>query len=190
MHKHIFKHLNHQLGELELHTRGADLGLGYSPDLSAMEDGCMRLILESQPSTDQKAVIGAFLKADTFCRNSGTNATLIIVMTEKDQASAARLIDHLREFVSFWKHANTNGGVGEVLILSDGAYIESLKRKIQVLTAEFRALCQIVLERRGTSIAAVSPPGAVKFAVERRRRTDPDTIRSGSDRAATGAAMS
>jgi hypothetical protein len=66
-----------------------------------------------------------------------------------------------------------SGGVKEVLILSDIAYLKTLQRRITVLSTEFRALCQVLDLDRAAAAPAVS-----KLASEPARRPEPDVLRA------------
>ena len=174
MYDNSFKNLDHQLGSLELHTRGEELAKGYSPDLTATQEGYVRLIMESEPRCDRKAVVGAYLKAEKYSQDASTTPTLVFVMREQNRTSVRQMADHLREFIGFWKGVHPQGGVKEVLILSDIAYLKSLQRRIPVPSPEFRAVCQ-VLDLSRTADAA-PPAQASKPAHEHTRRSESDAL--------------
>src|SRR5262249_44336091 len=139
-------------------------------------EGYVRLIVESEPRCDRKAVVGGYLKAEKFSQDARVAPTLVFVMREQHRTSVRQMADHLRDFISFWKSVHPDGGVREVLILSDVAYLKSLQRRISVLSAEFRALCQVLDLGRG---AATAPPVvAPKPAPEHVRRPEPDVLRA------------
>lgn len=174
MYDNSFKNLDHQLGSLETHTRGEELAKGYNPDLTATQEGYVRLIVESEPRCDRKAVVGGYLKAEKYSQDARVTPSLVFVMREQNRTSVRQMADHLREFVGFWKGVHPEGGVKEVLILSDIAYLKSLQRRITVLSAEFRVLCQVLdLDR-----AAASVPGVSKPVAEHARRPEPDVLRA------------
>jgi hypothetical protein len=175
MYDNSFKNLDHQLGSLEPHTRGEELAKGYSPDLTATHEGYVRLIVESEPRCDRKAVVGGYLKAEKYSQDARVTPTLIFVMREQSRTSVRQMADHLREFIGFWKSVHPDGGVKEVLILSDLAYLKSLQRRICVVSTEFRALCQVLDLGRGVApVSAVAP----KPASEHVRRPEPDVLRA------------
>jgi hypothetical protein len=172
MYDNSFKNLDHQLGSLELHTRGEELAKGYSPDLAATHEGYVRLIMESEPRCDRKAVLGAYLKAEKYSRDAQISPTLVFVIREQNRTSVRQMADHLREFIGFWKDVHPQGGVKEVLILSDIAYLKSLQRRIAVNSPEFRALCQVLdLNRAAAPVAS-----AAKTANEHARRSESDVV--------------
>jgi len=174
MYDNSFKNLDHQLGSLESHTRGEELAKGYSPDLTATHEGYVRLIVESEPRCDRKAVVGGYLKAEKYSQDARVTPTLVFVMREQNRTSVRQMADHLREFIGFWKSVHPHGGVKEVLILSDVTYLKSLQRRIALLTAEFRALCQVLdLDRGAQAVAAA----ALKPAPEHARRPEADALR-------------
>jgi hypothetical protein len=174
MYDNSFKNLDHQLGSLELHTRGVELAKGYSPDLTATQEGSVRLIMESEPRCDRKAVVGAYLKAEKYSQDAHTTPTLVFVMREQNRTSVRQMADHLREFVGFWKGVHPQGGVKEVLILSDVAYLKALQRRIVVASPEFRAVCQVLDLTRAVDAAPVV--SAAKPAQEHVRRPEPDVL--------------
>ena len=174
MYDNSFKNLDHQLGPLETHTRGEELARGYSPDLTATQEGYVRLIVESEPRCDRKSVVGGYLKAEKYSQDAQVTPSLVFVMREQNRTSVRQMADHLREFVGFWKGVHPNGGVKEVLILSDIAYLKSLQRRIVMLSAEFRALCQVLDLGRAAPPVAVA---ATKPATEHARRPEPDALR-------------
>src|SRR5690349_20278069 len=156
MYDNSFKNLDHQLGQLEPHTRGEELARGYSPDLTATQQGYVRLIVESEPRCDRKAVVGAYLKAETYSQDARVTRSLVFVIREQNRTSVRQMAYHLRAFIGFWKSVHPDGGVREVLILSDIGYLKALQRRITVLSAEFRALCQVL----DLSRSAVPAPAA------------------------------
>jgi len=173
MYDSSFKNLDHQLGSLDSHTRGEELAKGYSPDLTATHEGYVRLIVESEPRCDRKALVGGYLKAEKYSQDARVTPSLVFVMREQNRTSVRQMADHLREFVGFWKSVHPQGGVKEVLILSDVAYLKSLQRRIGMLTAEFRALCQVLdLDRGPAAIAAA----ASKPAAEHSRRAEVNAL--------------
>jgi hypothetical protein len=174
MYDNSFKNLDHQLGPLETHTRGEELARGYSPDLTATQEGYVRLIVESEPRCDRKAVVGGYLKAEKYSQDAQVTPSLVFVMREQSRTSVRQMADHLRDFVGFWKGVHPNGGVKEVLILSDIAYLKSLQRRIVMLSAEFRSLCQVLDLARG---AQPMPVVATKPATEHARRPEADALR-------------
>ena len=176
MYDNSFKNLDHQLGSLEPHTRGEELAKGYSPDLTATQEGYVRLIVVSEPRCDRKAVVGAYLKAEKYCQDARVTPSLVFVMREQNRTSVRQMADHLREFIGFWKSVHPDGGVKEVLIVSDVGYLKALQRRIVVLSAEFRALCQ-VLDLDRSAVAAASAVLA-KSAPEHVRRVESDTLRA------------
>jgi hypothetical protein len=173
MYDNSFKNLDHQLGSLETHTRGEELARGYSPDLTATQEGYVRLIVESEPRCDRKAVVGGYLKAEKYSQDARVAPSLVFVMREQNRTSVRQMADHLRDFVGFWKSVHPSGGVKEVLILSDIAYLKTLQRRITVLSTEFRALCQVLDLDRAAAAPAVS-----KLASEPARRPEPDVLRA------------
>ncbi|HXC59351.1 MAG TPA: hypothetical protein VN645_08540 [Steroidobacteraceae bacterium] len=175
MYDNSFKNLDHQLGSLELHTRGEELAKGYSPDLTATQEGYVRLIMESEPRCDRKAVVGAYLKAEKYSQDASATPTLVFVMREQNRTSVRQMADHLREFVSFWKGVHPQGGVKEVLILSDIAYLKTLQRRIIVASPEFRAVCQVIDLSCATEPAPAA--SASKPAHEHARRPETDVLR-------------
>jgi hypothetical protein len=172
MYDNSFKNLDHRLGSLQPHTCGQELARGYCPDLTATQEGYVRLIVESEPRCDRKALIGGYLKAEKFSQDARVAPTLVFVMREQNRVSVRHMADHLREFIGFWKGVHPRGGVKEVLILSDVAYLKSLHRGIVLLSAEFRALCQVLDLDRG-SLAAVTSP---KPAPEQARRSEAEAL--------------
>jgi hypothetical protein len=176
MYDNNFKNLDHQLGSLAPHTRGEELAKGYSPDLTATQEGYVQLIMESEPRCDRKAVVGSYLKAEKYSQDARVSPTLVFVMREQNRTSVRQMADHLREFVGFWKGVNPQGGVKEVLILSDIAYLKTLQRRITVPSPEFRALCQVLdLDRAAFAASATSPP---KPPHEHAWRPEPDVLRA------------
>ncbi len=175
MYDSSFKNLDHQLGPLETHTRGEELARGYSPDLTATQEGYVRLIVESEPRCDRKSVVGGYLKAEKYSQDAQVTPSLVFVIREQNRSSVRQMADHLREFIGFWKGVHPSGGVKEVLILSDIAYLKSLQRRIVVLSAEFRTLCQVLDLGRGAQPVAVA---ATKAAPEHARRSEPGALRA------------
>jgi hypothetical protein len=154
-----FRNLAHQLGAMEAHTRGETLAPGYRPDFTARQDGALRLIIENEPRTDLKAVIGCYQRAEKFCRDANANPSLLIVTSENSRVGVRLAADRLRDFAQFWRGVNPPGAVREVLVLSDHVYAETVRRRMPVLSEQFRELCQqIALE----SLAAPAAPASIQ----------------------------
>jgi hypothetical protein len=136
-----FTNLNHRLGAMEMRSRSETLAVGYRPDFTATLAGGLSLIIENMPRTDLRTVIGCYQRADKYCRDSNATPSLVIVTAAKGRVSAIEAAARLREFALFWTGVNPPGAIREVLVLSDRNYAESVRRRIPVLSAEFRELC-------------------------------------------------
>lgn len=157
MHDKSFRGLDHRLGSHDLHSRGEELARGYAPDLVATREGYVCLIMENEPRCDAKAILGAYLKAEKFAVDTQASPSLVFVLREKRHALLLQMTEQLRQFAGFWRIQNA-GALKEVLLISDAAYVRSLQKNIAVLSAEFRAQCQIVaLKPAGASPAAAKP---------------------------------
>lgn len=170
-----FNSLEHRLGAMVVHSRGESLALGYSPDLTASLDGDLRLIIENEPRSDLKAVIGCYQRAEKYCRDTRATPSLIIITAGKGRIGVRVAADRLREYARFWKSVNPPGAVSEVLLLTDREYSETVRRRIPVLSAGFRALClTIPLEPRLTAV----PPAISAQALPPAHRPDPESLRA------------
>jgi hypothetical protein len=168
-----FRNLDHRLGAMKVHSRGEALAVGYRPDLTATQDGALRLIIENEPRTDLKAAIGCYQRAEKFCRDIKASPSLIIVMAQTGRIDFHLAADRLRDFAQFWKGVNSPGGVREVLVLSDLVYSETVRRRIPLLSAEFRDLCRTI----SPGEPAVPAPPASTDEPSPARRQDPATQR-------------
>ncbi len=170
-----FQSLEHRLGAMVVHSRGESLALGYTPDLTASLEGDLRLIIENEPRSDLKAVIGCYQRAEKYCRDARATPSLVIITAGKGRIGVRVAADRLREYAQFWKSVNPPGAVSEVLLLSDRDYSETVRRRIPVLSAGFRALClAIPLESRVTGVSPVINAQAPQPA----RRPDPESLRA------------
>jgi hypothetical protein len=151
-----FRNLDHRLGEMRVHSRGEPLAAGYSPDLTVMRDDTLRLIIENEPRTDLKAAIGCYQRAEKYCRDIKASPSLVIVMAETGRIGFHLAADRLRDFAEFWKGVNPVGGVHEVLVLTDRVYIESVRRLIPVLSAQFRELCREIPLQQSAMLSSVA----------------------------------
>lgn len=165
-----FRILEHRIGPMEVFTRAEQLAPGYRPDFTARHEGQLRLIIENEPRTDLKAVIGSFQRAEKYCRDAGVSPSLVIVMAAKGRNGVRMATDHLREFATFWKSVNAPGGVREVLVLTDRTYQETTRRRVVVLSPEFRNLCQIVSFESPSALV----PAAARPAPLTLRRLEPE----------------
>ncbi len=174
MRENLFQSLEHRLDAMVIHSRGESLALGYAPDLTASLEGDLRLIIENEPRSDLKAVIGCYQRAEKYCRDTGATPSLVIVTAGKGRIGVRVAADRLREYAQFWKSVNPPGAVSEVLLLSDHDYSETVRRRIPVLSASFRDLClAIPLESRATAVPPVSHAQVPQPAL----RPDPDSLR-------------
>ncbi len=148
-----FQSLDHRLGTMAVRSRGEALAEGYQPDLTATQEGKLCLIIENEPRSDLTAVIGCYQRAEKYCRDARANPSLVIVTVGKGRIGVPVVADRLREYTKFWKSVNPPGAVSEVLLLSDSDYSETVRRRIPVLSADFRRLCiAIPLEPPGGAV--------------------------------------
>jgi hypothetical protein len=168
-----FRNLDHRLGAMKVHSRGEALAVGYRPDLTATQEGTLRLIMENEPRTDLKAAIGCYQRAEKFCRDIKATPSLIIVMAQTGRTGFHLAADRLRDFAQFWKGVNPPGGVREMLVLSDHDYCEAVRRRIPVLSAEFRDICRTISLEEPATPAPPAGTGEPSPA----RRQDPATQR-------------
>lgn len=156
MKKGVFRFLEHRLGDLEVHSRGEVIALGYSPDVVAKDRTGICLLMETECRFDRKAFIGTYAKAEKYSLEAGLSPILVCVVTEKRGCAAEQMAVHLGQFVSWRKSIHPTGGVREVLVLSDDVYLRLMRKGVAVLSPEFRAACFVASPNRGALPAPAS----------------------------------
>jgi hypothetical protein len=170
-----FRTLDHRLGALRVQSRGEVLAPGFKPDITAFQDTRLALIIENEHQPNLKTLFGAYQRAEKYSRDNAAMPSLIVVLAERKLTSVPGMTEKLREFATFWRGVSPPGGLAEILVLGESTYVKSVRRRIPVLSAEFRALCEVVTLRQRPvvlPVTTVTVTAELQVPVQRRNETD------------------